>query len=165
MDKQEAIEYVQNKLQEYGSKIYEYQGERFIAIRNGFGKSDMAITFGEENMTMEFATQAARFAYGDEDDIAAHAEKYLKGELCAVEFYFQGQPLFGGSRSSEGMAFKTTYDVAFWYSGGNTEIADNIDKFLKERETVVVCSLWTGLPDRASVSHADGTMTEAAENK
>lgn len=160
MNKEDAIEYVQEKLKGYGSKIYEYQGERFIAIRNLSGKSDMAITFGEENMTMEFATQAARFAYGDEEDIVTHAGKYLKGELCAVEFYFDGQALFGGSRSAEGMNFKTTHDVADWYACGNSEITENIDKFLKEREVVVVCSLWTSSPDRTAKSCAGGNMTD-----
>lgn len=160
MNKEEAIEYIQNKLKEYGSKIYEYRGVRFIAIKNLFGKSDMAITFDEENMTMEFATQAARFAYGDEDDLAEHAEKYLKGELCAAEFYFECQPLFGGSRASDGMTFVTTRDVADWYACGNGEIAANIDKFLKEREIVLVCSLWTESPDRVASSRADGTMVD-----
>lgn len=160
MDKERVIEYIQKRLKEYGSEIYEYQGIRFIAIRNEFGKSDMAITFGEENITMEFATQAARFAYGNEEDAAAHAEKYLKGELCAVEFYFENQALFGGSRDAAGMNFSATKDVADWYAGGNEEISANIDKFLKEHETTVLCSLWTAEPDRKAKSSASGIMVD-----
>lgn len=160
MDKERAIEFIQKRLKEFGSEIYEYQGTRFIAIRNKSGKSDMAITFGEENMTMEFATQAARFAYGNEEDIAAHAEKYLKGELCAVEFYFEGQGLFGGSRPVGGIGFSTTKEVSDWYACGNEEISANIDKFLKEREITVLCSLWAATPDRKAKSCADGKMID-----
>lgn len=160
MKKEEAIEYIRNGLGKYGSGIYEYRGIRFIAIRNNFGKSDMAITFGEENIAMEFATQAARFAYGNEEDLAAHAERYLKGELCAVEFFFEGQALFGGSRAAEGMNFSTTKEVADWYAGGNEEISANIDKFLKEREITVLCSLWTMEPDRKAKSSASGIMVD-----
>lgn len=160
MKKEEAIEYIRNRLGKYGSGIYEYRGIRFIAIRNNFGKSDMAITFGEENITMEFATQAARFAYGNEEDAVAHAERYLKGELCAVEFFFEGQALFGGSRAAEGMNFSTTKEVADWYAGGNEEISANIDKFLKEREITVLCSLWTMEPDRKAKSSASGIMVD-----
>lgn len=160
MDKERAIEFIQKRLKEYGSNVYEYQGVRFIAIRNEFGKSDMAITFGEENMTMEFATQAARFAYGDEEDIAVHAERYLKGELCAVEFFFENEALFGGSRAAEGMNFSTTKEVSDWYAGSNEEISANIDKFLKEREITVLCSLWTAEPDRKAKSSASGIMVD-----
>ena len=160
MDKERAIEFIQKRLKEYGSNVYEYQGVRFIAIRNEFGKSDMAITFGEENMTMEFATQAARFAYGDEEDLVKHAVGYLNGELCAVEFYLGDRPLFGGSRTSDGMNFLNTEELSDWYAGGNKEIAANINEFLKKNSITVVCSRWTDLSDRAVITDNDGGITE-----
>ena len=160
MEKEKSIEYVQKELKEYGSQIYEYGGQSFIAIKNPYGKSHMAITFGEENMTMEFASQSARFAYGNEEDLVKHAAGYLNGELCAVEFYLGDQPLFGGSRTSDGMNFLNTEELSDWYAGGNKEIAANINEFLKKYQITVVCSRWTDLPDRAVITDNGGGVSE-----
>lgn len=158
MDKEHAIEYVANVLGSKGAKIYEYSGVRFVAILNGNGKSNLAITFGDENMTMEFATQSARFAYGDEDDLVAHTEKFLSGELCAVEFYHGETALFGGSRIMPEKPFDTTSELAAWYACGNAEAEKSIDEFLKKNEIVVVCAVWTVEDDLMERSSADGKM-------
>ena len=158
MDKERAIEYVAKALETKGAKIYEYSGQRFVAVLNENGKSNLAITFGDENMTMEFATQSARFAYGDENDLVAHTEKFLSGELCAVEFYHGETALFGGSRTMPEKPFETTSELAAWYACGNAEAEKSIDEFLKKNEIVVVCAVWTAAPDLAEKSLADGKM-------
>ena len=86
MDKERAIEYVAKALETKGAKIYEYSGRRFVAVLNENGKSNLAITFGDENMTMEFATQSARFAYGDENDLVAHTENFFRGSFAPSNF-------------------------------------------------------------------------------
>ena len=158
MDKEQAIEYVEKALESKGAKIYEYSGTRFVAVLNTNGKSNLAITFGDENMTMEFATQSARFAYGDEDDLVAHTERFLAGELCAVEFYHGETALFGGSRVMPEKPFETTSELAAWYACGNAEVAKNVDDFLKKNEIVVVCAVWSAASDLAEKSSSDGKM-------
>jgi len=153
-----AINTVYEGLKKSGAKIYEYEGVNFIAIKNTCGKSNLVVTFGDENMTMEFATQAARFAYGDEKSLVAHVEKYLGGELCAAEFFFNGQALFGGSRAVPERDFQTTSEVAFWYACGNAEVGANVDAFLKKQEVVLACSFWNEKPDLLFKSSSDGKM-------
>ena len=81
------IEYVENKLKKYGAEIYEYRGVKFIGIKNPYSDNNMAITFGNEENVMEFTYQTARFAASDLDGLIAHAEKFLKNELCAQNFF------------------------------------------------------------------------------
>ena len=78
------IEYVENRLKKYGAEIYEYRGVKFIGIKNPYSDNNMAITFGSEENVMEFTYQTARFAASDLDGLIAHAERFLKNELCAA---------------------------------------------------------------------------------
>ena len=113
------IEYVENKLKKYGAEIYEYRGVKFIGIKNPYSDNNMAITFGNEENVMEFTYQTARFAASDLDGLIAHAERFLKNELCAAEFFLGEKRLFGGSRTVAGAGFNSLDELLAWYCGGN----------------------------------------------
>lgn len=149
MDKEKSLSAVLSALEPYGAAAYEYNGVRFIAIKNADGRSYLAVTFGDECMAMEFATQSARFAYGDEADLIAHVQKFLADELCAVEFFFENNALFGGSRPTVGCDFSDTFSLALWYAAGKEDTAQGIDEFLKKRQITVLCFSWSGRFDRA----------------
>ena len=130
MEKSQAIAFIADKLKKYGGKIYNYQGTEFIGIKNPYSDNNIAITFGEE-MAMEFTYQTARFKYGDEQDLITHTEKYISGQLVAVEFFLNGKSVFGGSRSVENLKTDTAEDIALWYACGNEKIKDNLLTFFK----------------------------------
>ena len=148
MSKEESIKIVENGLKKYGANVYDYRGTKFIGIKNPCSDNNMAITFGETEMTMEFTYQSARFAYGNEGDLITHAEKYLTGKLVSAEFFLGGKPLFGGSRESGGAKFKTTQEMLVWYTGGNEKIADNLRGFLKNDGVTLKIRSWDGSLDR-----------------
>lgn len=156
MDKEKSLTSVLSALEPYGAAVYEYNGVRFIAIKNADGRSHLAVTFGDECMAMEFATQSARFAYGDEADLAAHVRKFLTDELCAVEFFFEGNALFGGSRPTVGCDFSDTRSLALWYAAGKEDTANGIDEFLRKQEITVLCFSWSGRFDRAVRTFSNG---------
>ena len=85
MERKETINFLYERLKQYGANVYNYRGQEFIAIANPNSENHMAITFGEEEFAMEFTYQTARFKYGSEEDGAIHAEKFLTEKLCAVD--------------------------------------------------------------------------------
>lgn len=109
---------------------------------------------------MEFATQTARFEYGNEGDLIAHVEKYLTDELCAVEFFMGDQALFGGSRDTSSADFSSARTISEWYAAGNKEIADGIEAFLKKNSIIVRSFSWSGKADRCVRTLEDGSVED-----
>lgn len=142
------IEFVKNRLKKYGAEIYEYRGVKFIGIKNTYSDNNMAITFGNEENVMEFTYQTARFAAGDLEGLIAHAEKFLKNELCAAEFFLGGKRLFGGSRTVAGTDFSSLDELLGWYCGGNEKIAENLRGFFKNDGITLAALCWNGKADR-----------------
>lgn len=148
MEKDKILKTVAERLKDYGAELYEFNGTSFIGIKNPYSDNHMAITADEEKITMEFATQAARFALTDVDDIVTHAEKYLTDKLCAVEFYAANQPLFGGSRDVSGANFSSRRQLALWYAANNEQTACNIIEFFNRGDVCVSVASWSGKYDR-----------------
>ncbi len=146
MDKENSIIYIAEKLKSFGANVYDYQGTKFIGIKNPYSDNNIAITFGED-LAMEFTYQTAHFSYGDEDELIAHTAKYIKGELVAVEFFTGGKALFGGSRQTPKNRLKTATDVATFYAVENKEIADNLLKFFSQNDVVVKIFSFNGKAD------------------
>ena len=88
MEKQEVINYIADKLSGYGAKILDFNGDKFIGVKNPYSLNDMAFAFYDEVFTMEFTYQTARFSYDDYEAAAIHAEKFLSGKLVAVEIVY-----------------------------------------------------------------------------
>ena len=149
MEKKECINFLENRLKKYGATVYNYRGVEFLAIQNPNSENHMAFSFGEEEFTMEFTFQSARFKYGNEEDCALHAEKYLNEQLCSVEIFLNGKPLFGGSRETALANFKTTSEFANFYACGNEQIANNLLGFMKNGNVSVKIFSWKGSFDRA----------------
>ncbi|MBR2337699.1 MAG: hypothetical protein IKA61_07140 [Clostridia bacterium] len=156
MERKECINFLQERLKKYGASIYNYRGQEFIAIANGNSDNHMAFTFGEEEFAMEFTYQTARFKYGNEEDCAMHAEKFLTEKLCAVEIFLSGKPLFGGSRETDGCNFKTVEEFAIFYAGGNEKIAENLLGFMKNGGVTVKIFSWANTYNRSFEIVADG---------
>lgn len=148
MEKDKILNIIAERLKAYGAVLYEFNGTSFIGIKNPYSDNHMAITADEEKITMEFATQAARFALSDIDDLVIHAEKYLTDQLCAVEFYAANQPLFGGSRDVSGAKFSTSQQLALWYAANNEQTARNIIEFFGRGDVCVSVASWSGAYDR-----------------
>lgn len=152
------IDYVENKLKKYGAGIYEYRGVKFIGIKNPYSDNNMAITFGNEENVMEFTYQTARFAASDLDGLIAHAEKFLRNELCAAEFFLGGKRLFGGSRTVAGSDFSSLNELLAWYCGGNEKISENLRGFFKNDGITLAVLCWNGKTDRHVKIRPDGEI-------
>ena len=149
MERKDTINFLQERLKVYGANVYNYRGQEFIAIANTNSDNHMAITFGEEEFAMEFTYQTARFKYGNEEDGAIHAEKFLTEKLCAVELFLSGKPLMGGSRQTEGTNFKTVEEFAQFYANGNDKIAENLLGFMKNGNVTVKIFSWANTYNRS----------------
>ena len=153
------IEYIEKKLKKYGAEIYNYRGTEFIGIKNPYSDNNLVITFGENENVMEFTFQSARFLKVDLDGIVCHAEKFLKNELCAAEFFLSGKSLFGGSRNTVGSDFKNLDELLIWYTAGNEKIAENLRGFCKNGGVSLKIFTWNGKADRAVKISADGKIS------
>ena len=156
MEKNNAIKFLEIELAPYGASTYNYRGTEFIAVKNPYSDNHMAITFGEEEFAMEFTYQSARFKYGDEQDSALHAKKFLTEKLCAVEIFLGEKPLFGGSRETEKCKFDTVEEFALFYAGGNEQIAKNLLGFMKNGNVRVKIFSWRGTYDQDFEIAVDG---------
>lgn len=156
MEKKECIKFLENRLKNYGATVYNYRGVEFLAIQNPSSENHMAFSFGEEEFTMEFTFQSARFKYGNEEDCAIHAEKYLTEKLCSVEIFLSEKPLFGGSRETALANFKTVSEFANFYACGNEQIANNLLGFMKNGNVSVKIFSWNGTYNRAFEIIVDG---------
>ncbi len=163
MKQKDCIKFLETRLKKYGATIYSYRGVEFLAIQNQNSENHMAFSFGEEEFTLEFTFQSARFKYGNEEDCAIHAEKFLNEKLCAVEIFLSGKPLFGGSRETENLNFKSVEDFALFYSGGNEQIATNLLGFMKNGNVSVKIFSWKGTFDRAFEISVDGDTLSIKE--
>ncbi len=69
-----------------------------------------------EEYTVRFATQCRRFS--DMESVVNHIDKYIAGELFAIEFYKDGKGLFGGNILAEDIRNLTAERLAhlFCYS-------------------------------------------------
>lgn len=150
MEKQEVINYIADKLSGYGAKILDYNGDKFIGIKNPVSLNDMAFAFYDEVFTMEFTYQTARFSYDDYDSAVTHAEKYLNDKLVAVEIFYGGKPIMGGSREKPTRDISVKENFAFWYAGGNAEAADKVLNFLNNGGVTAKVYSWSGLNDKIS---------------
>ena len=108
---------------------------------------------------MEFTFQSARFQKDDLDGIACHAEKFLKNELCAAEFFLSGKSLFGGSRNTVGSDFKNLDELLLWYTAGNEKIAENLRGFCKNGGVSLKIFTWNGKADRTIDISTDGIIS------
>jgi hypothetical protein len=156
MEKKECIKYLESKLKSHGAQIYSYGGVEFIAIQNPYSDNHIAITFSDEEFSMEFTYQTARFSYGSEEDAILHITKYLTEQLCAVEIFLNGKPLFGGSRNTEGCKFSTVNDFTLFYACGNEQIAENLIGFMKNGNVSVKIFSWAGKYDKSFEIIVDG---------
>ncbi|MBQ7374007.1 MAG: hypothetical protein IJW64_05550 [Clostridia bacterium] len=156
MEKKDCIKFLETRLKKYGATVYNYRGVEFLAIQNPNSENHMAFSFGDEEFTMEFTFQSARFKYGNEEDCAIHAEKYLNEELCSVEIFLSGKPLFGGSRETSKANFKTAEEFALFYACDNEQIANNLLGFMKNGNVSVKIFSWKGTFDRAFEISVDG---------
>ena len=163
MEKKDCIKFLENRLKNYGATIYNYRGVEFLAIQNPNSENHMAFSFGEEEFTMEFTFQSARFTYGNEEDCAVHAEKYLTEKLCSVEIFLNGKALFGGSRETANINFKTVEEFALFYSGENEQIANNLLGFMKNGNVSVKIFSWLGTFDRSFEIAVDGEKLSIKE--
>ncbi len=156
MEKTNAIKFLEKELAPYGASKYNYRGTEFIAVKNPRSENHMAITFGEEEFAMEFTFQSARFKYGNEQDGALHAQKFLTEKLCAVEIFLGGKPLFGGSRETEKCHFESAEEFALFYAVGNEQIAKNLLGFMKNGNVKVKIFSWKGTYDQSFEIIVDG---------
>ena len=163
MKKKDCITFLENRLKKYGATVYNYRGVEFLAIQNPNTQNHMAFSFGEEEFTMEFTFQSARFKYGNEEDCVIHAEKYLTEKLCAVEVFLGDKPLFGGSRETILANFKTATEFANFYACGNEQIANNLLGFMKSGNVFVKIFSWRGTFDRAFEIVVNGENLEIKE--
>ena len=108
----------------------------------------MAFAFYDEVFTMEFTYQTARFSYDDYEAAAIHAEKFLSGKLVAVEIFYGGKPVMGGSREKPTTDISTKENFALWYAGGNSESAAKVLKFLNNGGVSAKVYSWSGADDK-----------------
>ena len=148
MEKQEVINYIADKLSGYGAKILDFNGDKFIGVKNPYSLNDMAFAFYDEVFTMEFTYQTARFSYDDYEAAAIHAEKFLNGKLVAVEIFYGGKPVMGGSREKPTTDISTKENFALWYAGGNSESAEKVLKFLNNGGVSAKVYSWSGADDK-----------------
>ena len=156
MEKQEIINYIADKLSRYGARVLDYNGDKFIGIKNPRSLNDMAFAFYDEVFTMEFTFQTARFSYDDYEAAVTHAEKYLDGKLVATEIFYCGKPIMGGSREKPTSDITKAEDFALWYAGGNAEAAEKILGFLRGGSVVAKIYSWDGTNDKTIVFDAIG---------
>ena len=149
MKKSKCIEILIKELEPLGAKIYNYRGTEFIAIQNPYCENHLAITFGEEDFQMEFTYQAARFSYDNPSDCVTHVKRYLSDELCAVEIFLSGKPLFGGSRESAKISLDSAEDFASFYACGNERISANLLGFMKNGGVSIKIFSWSGRFNRS----------------
>ena len=143
MEKHEVIAYIAEKLKDYGASVLDYNGDKFIGIRNPNSTLDMAFAFYNEVFTVEFAYQAARFSYDDYKDAPIYAEKLLSGKTVAVELFMQGKPIFGGTREKADISqINDKEGFAKWYTCNNKEAEINILKFLSNEGVVAQVYGW-----------------------
>lgn len=147
--KTQSIKFLSERLAPYGANVYNYHGAEFIAIKNPSSENHMAITFGEEEFSLEFTYQTARFKHENAEDGAIHAEKYLTEKLCAVEIFLSGSPIMGGSRECDVAKSKTVQEFAYLYAGGNEKVAENLLSFMQRGNVSVKIFSWLGTYDRA----------------
>lgn len=158
MNKEERIEKTRAALESFGARIYDYRGTKFIGIKNPYSDNNMAITFGDEQSTLEFAFQSERYEPTDVDDLISRAKKFLTDELVSAEFFLNGKSVFGGSRNSEGSRFKTTEEALDWYGGNNAEVAENLLKFIKSGSAQLKIASWSGRYDKVAVFDDKGEI-------
>ncbi|MBR1867381.1 MAG: hypothetical protein IJ800_02240 [Clostridia bacterium] len=142
------LNFFAENLKTYGAGIYEYEGRKFIGIKNPFSDNNLVITFDPDHFTMEFTYQAARFSYGDEQFALRVIEDYLNDKNVAVEIFLNGKSLFGGTRSSENCDFTDNAEFAEWYLAGRTDVAGNLTGFLENDGVEVKIFSWSGKFDR-----------------
>ncbi len=148
MDKQEVINYIADKLSGYGARILDYNGDKFIGVKNPNSLNDMAFAFYDEVFTMEFTYQTARFSYDDYEAAVIHAEKFLNGKLVAAEIFYGGKPVMGGSREKPTTDISNKENFALWYAGGNAEAAEKVLKFLNNGGVSAKIYSWSGADDK-----------------
>lgn len=122
MTKEEIIGYIAEKLGKYGATVLDYNGTKFVGIKNPYSTEDMAFAFYDEVFTAEFTYQSARFAYEDYASAVVYAEKILNGESVTVEIFINEQPTFGGTRPYVDFSEISDKDgFAKWYACGNEQ--------------------------------------------
>lgn len=147
MEKKEVVGYIADALRDYGAVALEYRGVEFVGIKNPYSESDMAFSFSDEFFTMEFTTQAARFAYDDVESAIVHAKRFLDGEYVAVEIFADGKAIMGGTRLAPTDEISNTEAFADWYACENAEVAARVVSFLRRGGVFAKVSSWNGKSD------------------
>lgn len=131
MNTKESAVAAQEKLSPYGAKLVYYGEIPLVGIENADPGKTAVLTFYEKEIVFEFSFHTAHFLPEDLPLALDTAEKFLMGEMSAVEFFLNGKSLFGGARSSSISGLNDIFAFCSAYAGGNGETAEKVLKLLR----------------------------------
>lgn len=137
MNAKESAVAAQERLSPYGAKLVYYGEIPLVGIENADPGKTAVLTFYEKEIVFEFSFHTAHFLPEDLPLALSTAEKFLKGELCAVEFFLNGKSLFGGARNSSISGLNGISSFCSSYAGGNGETAEKVMNLLRRGDISV----------------------------